>query len=199
MKLHFPALAAVCLLLPPSAAFAEGWKPVEQIKTYNVSGATGAALYASIGENGPKAGPGRAVAHTTFRLTWRRDYRPQADGSCVLATAIPSLTIIYTLPKAAGKLPAATQASWKTFITGVEAHERIHGEHILDMVREIEAFSTGLRAESDAGCQKVRAVLQKRLGELSNEQRRRSSDFDRIELNNGGNVHQLILALVNGP
>ncbi|HEX7635227.1 MAG TPA: DUF922 domain-containing protein, partial [Noviherbaspirillum sp.] len=78
-------------------------------------------------------------------------------------------------------------------------HERVHGDHILDMVKKIEAFSIGLRAENDAKCQKVRAVLQQRLGELSNEQRQRGRDFDRDELSPGGRVHQLILALVNGP
>lgn len=183
----------------PATTHATDWKPAEQISTYNISGKTGAELYESIGSNGPTAGLGRAVAHTTFRLTWRRDYRPQADGSCILARAVPNLVIIYTLPKVRGKLPAAVQASWQTFSSGVEAHERVHGEHILEMVQKIAAYSNGLRAENDSACQKVRAVLQKRLGELSNEQRRRSSDFDRLELGSGGNVHQLILNLVNGP
>ena len=33
---------------------------------------------------------------------------------------------------------------------------------------------------------------------LSEEQRARSRDFDKVEMSNGGNVHRLILALVNG-
>lgn len=195
----FAILTATILLstLPLSTQAAD-WKPAEQIKTYAISGDTGGALYQSIGERGPTAGV-QAIAHTTFKLTWRRDYRPQPDGACVLATARPNLTIIYTWPKAPAKLPQAVAASWKTFISGVETHERVHGEHILDMVRKIEAFSTGLRAENDPNCQKVRVVLQQRLGELSNEQRQRGRDFDRDELSPGGRVHQLILALVNGP
>jgi predicted secreted Zn-dependent protease len=116
----------------------------------------------------------------------------------VLATARPNLTIIYTWPKAPAKLAPDVAASWQRFISGVEKHERVHGEHILDMVKKIESYSTGLRAENDPQCQKVRVVLQQRLGELSNEQRQRGRDFDRQELSNGGAVHQLILNLVNG-
>lgn len=191
--------AKVLLTLMGTAAFAQNsWTPTEQIKTYPITGSSGIELYRSIGERGPQAGV-QAVAHTTFKLTWRRDYRPQADGACVLATARPNLTIIYTWPKAPAKLPSDVAASWQRFISGVEKHERVHGDHILDMVKKIEAYSVGLRAEDDPKCQKVRAVLQQRLGELSNEQRQRGRDFDRDELSDGGAVHQLILALVNGP
>ncbi len=190
--------ANVLLTLMATAALAQNtWTPAEQIKTYPITGSSGIELYRSIGERGPQAGV-QAVAHTTFKLTWRRDYRPQADGACVLATARPNLTIIYTWPKAPAKLPSDVAASWQRFISGVEKHERVHGEHILEMVKKIEAYSVGLRAEDDPKCQKVRAVLQQRLGELSNEQRQRGRDFDRDELSNGGAVHQLILALVNG-
>nr|WP_210290075.1 DUF922 domain-containing Zn-dependent protease [Rhizobium skierniewicense] len=185
-------------MLAASAQAQTDWRPSEQIKTYTVSGNTGFALYESIGERGPQAGV-QAVAHTTFKLTWRRDYRPQPDGACVLATARPNLTIIYTWPKAPAKLAPEVAASWQRFISGVEKHERVHGAHILEMVKKIEAFSVGLRAENDPKCQRVRDVLQQRLGELSNEQRQRGRDFDKDELSNGGAVHQLILALVNGP
>lgn len=88
---------ALCAL--PLSAQAADWKPAEQIKTYAISGNTGGALYQSIGERGPTAGV-QAIAHTTFKLTWRRDYRPQPDGACVLATARPNLTIIYTAESA---------------------------------------------------------------------------------------------------
>ncbi len=44
----------------------------------------------------------------------------------------------------------------------------------------------------------MREALQSRLGPLSQEQRRKSRDFDREEMRDGGNVHRLILALVNG-
>jgi predicted secreted Zn-dependent protease len=51
----------------------------------------------------------------------------------------------------------------------------------------------------DPGCKKIRPALTVRLGELSNKQRQRGRDFDRVEMSEGGNIQQLILKLVNGP
>jgi predicted secreted Zn-dependent protease len=189
------ALAGLMAVITPAAA----WEPVEQVKTYSVSGQSGAELYQSIGGNGPEISGGRrAIAHTTFKLTWRRDYQNRA-GDCVLASAKPRLIITYTLPKPKGALPAAVAQSWKRFADGLAAHERVHGEHIIEMVRAIEAVSIGLSAADDADCNKVRAKLQTHLKQLSNWQRQRGRDFDRVEMGDGGAVHQLVLALVNGP
>ena len=180
--------------LPP----AEPWQPVEQVKTYAIRGATGIDLYRSIGERGPAAGV-QAIAHTSFKLTWTRDYRPQRDGSCVLAEAKPKLIISYTLPKAPSGLPPVVAEKWQRFVSGVETHERVHGDQIVDMVRGIEAFSRGLTAADDPKCQKVRQKLQARLKEFSDERVRQSRQFDEVELTEGGAVHQLILSLVNSP
>lgn len=198
MGYGFRALAVTAALIGAPAAAHADWKPVERVETYRVSGRTGIDLYRSIGENGPNVGVGRAIAYTDFKLLWSRDYRPQPDGSCKLVTARPSLTITYRLPKASGDLPAATQHAWKTFLEGIAAHEKVHGDIIVDMVRQIEAVSVGLSAPADPECKKVREALQSRLGPLSQEQRRKSRDFDREEMRDGGNVHRLILALVNG-
>ncbi|MCG6113595.1 MAG: DUF922 domain-containing protein [Mesorhizobium sp.] len=187
----------LALLVLPGAAMAD-WRPVERVEHYAVTGSTGIELYRSIGENGPSVGVGRAIAYTDFDLLWSRDYRPQADGSCVLASAVPSLTITYRLPRAPAALPAHTQRLWDVFIAGVEKHERVHGEILLDMTRQIEAVSVGLRAENDPDCQKVRAELQRQLVAISEERHERNREFDRVELSEGGNVHQLVLALVNG-
>lgn len=180
--------------LPP----AEPWQPVEQVETYAIRGATGIDLYRSIGERGPAAGV-QAIAHTSFKLTWTRDYRPQPDGSCVLAVAKPKLIITYTLPKAPSGLLPVVAEKWQRFISGVETHERVHGDQIVDMVRDIEAFSRGLTAADDPKCQKVRQKLQARLKEFSDERVRQSRQFDEVELTEGGAVHQLILSLVNSP
>ena len=181
----------------PVAALAD-WKPVEKDVPYAIAGKTGPDLYASIGKRGPKAGIGRAIAFTNFKLTWQRDYRPQADGACTLVSARPKLVISYHLPKPSEKLPDQIARNWKAFIDGVRKHERVHGEMIVAMVEEIEAFSVGLSAPDDPNCKKVRARLQERLAEISQAQRQKSRDFDKAELSDGGNVHQLILGLVNG-
>ena len=81
----------------------------------------------------------------------------------------------------------------------MRAHEKIHGDIIKDMVRQIEASTVGLTVADDPRCSKIRAEMKKRLSALSLAQRQRSKEFDRTEMSDGGNIHQLILKLVNGP
>ena len=183
--------------MAPFAAQAD-WKPVEKVAPYAISGKTGPDLYASIGERGPKAGIGRAIAFTDFKLTWSRDYQPQPDGACMLVSARPKLIVTYALPKPSQKLSEPVATNWKTFIDGVRRHERVHGEMIVAMVEEIEAFTVGLSVPDDPNCKKIRKRITERLAEISQAQRQKSRDFDRVELSDGGNVHQLILDLVNG-
>lgn len=179
-------------------ASAEEWKPVEREVLYKIQGTTGPDLYASIGERGPQVGGlTRTIATTTFKLTWTRDYQPR-DGGCVLMSARPKLIITYTLPKPSSRLSGNVRTNWESFITGVRDHEKVHGDMIKDMVREIERISVGLTVENDPNCKRIRQELTGRLATISQEQRRRSRDFDQVELGNGGNIHQLILRLVNG-
>lgn len=193
-------LALALALLPASPAIlaAAELRPIEKIETYPVSGSTGAELYASIGENGPELGSVRTVAHTSFRLTWKRDYQNRG-GDCVLATAVPTLVITTVLPKARGTLKGPVKDSWQTFVDGVAAHERVHARYIVDMVGEIEKATVGLAVADDPQCQKIRRQMQPVLGEISRAERQKQRDFDRTEFSDGGNVHQLILQLVNGP
>jgi len=189
---------AVVFASVPVVALAE-WQAVEEVRPYSITGTSGAELYASIGERGPKAGGfGRAIAHTTFKLTWTRKYEPQGNA-CVIVTNRPKLIITYTLPKPSAALPQPVKISWEAFIAGVHAHERVHGETIKEMVKEIETTSVGLSVADDRDCSKIRIELTRRLGEISQRQRQRGRDFDRIELGEGGNIQQLILKLVNGP
>jgi len=191
---------AACLSLMPVDASAQSqWQPVEQIQTYPVTGDSGVDLYASIGERGPKIGKEvRAIAHTNFKLTWTRDYRPQPDGACTLVSARPKLIITYTLPKPASALAPDLKKKWDVFVEGVRRHELVHGAIITDMVKEIERVSVGLSVADDPKCAKIRTELTARLGEISKAQQKRSNDYDRMEMSEGGNVHQLILQFVNG-
>ncbi|PWK75709.1 DUF922 domain-containing protein [Aminobacter sp. AP02] len=193
---HWLRACAVVLAIVPSAVRAEG-QTVEQVKTYAISGSSAAELYASIGERGPKAGMGRAIAHTNFKLTWQRKYEPQG-GACTLVSAKPKLIITYTLPQPTGRLPAELQKRWDVFYEGVRRHELVHGQMIKEMVATIERTTIGVSAASDPNCKKVRQEIIKPLSEASLAQREKSRDFDRVELGDGGNVHRLILGFVNG-
>ena len=81
-------LLALSLTLP-AAASATGWQPGEEVKAYAITGRTGMELYRSIGERGPQVGPGRVIAHTTFKLTWTRKYEQQGSA-CTLTSATGS-------------------------------------------------------------------------------------------------------------
>ncbi len=187
----------VCFFLAPTAALSE-WQAHERVQTYSIIGQSGPELYASIGERGPKVGGlARVIAHTTFKLTWTREYATQGDA-CVLVSAVPKLAITYTLPKPTRPLPASTSEHWETFIEGVRKHELVHGEFIKELVQKIEAATVGLTVPADPQCRKIKSEMRKRLGALSDDHRQQSRDFDRAELSDGGNVHQLILQLVNG-
>ena len=189
-------LACFCLAAP---AAAQQWSAKEVVKPYNVTGASGIELYRSIGENGPSTGSGsRAIALTTWDLKWRRDYRPQADGSCKLMSAIPFLTITYTLPKAPGRLSEPTAGRWKIFVDGIAAHEKVHGEMLRDLVDEVLRTTVGLTAPGDAKCQKIRKQIEAPLIAARDGYRARSRAFDQAEMSDGGNVQRLIMALVEG-
>ncbi|MBX5267579.1 DUF922 domain-containing protein [Rhizobium sp. NLR17b] len=197
-KTFLPYLLAAVFAALPAAAQSE-WQAIEEVRPYSISGKTGAELYESIGAQGPKAGvTGRVIAHTTFKLTWTRKYEPQGNA-CAIVTNRPKLIITYTLPQPSAGLPPAVKSSWDGFISGVAAHERVHGETIKDMVREIEAMSVGFTVADDPDCKKIRVELTRRLGEISARQRQRGRDFDKVEMGDGGNIQQLILKLVNGP
>ena len=59
--------------------------------------------------------------------------------------------------------------------------------------------ASGSPPPADPGCHKTRAELQTHLKRLSDEQRARGRDFDRVEMGDGGAVQNLVLGLVNGP
>ncbi|WP_245281380.1 DUF922 domain-containing Zn-dependent protease [Rhizobium sp. AAP43] len=175
---------------------AQSWEPIEKIEHYSIKGTAPMELYQSIGERGPKLGLGRVIAHTSFKLTWQRDYQQQG-ADCVLATAKPKLIITYTLPKPTQKLPSNVQAKWDRFYDGIAAHEKLHGQFMQDLTQQIQDVSIGLSAQNDPGCKKVRAALQAQLKPISDAHGARHSEYDQVEMSPGGAVHQLILTFLN--
>lgn len=188
-------LTAICLV--PAAAQAD-WQAVEKVETYAITGSTGAELYASIGERGPVVRDDRrTIAYTNFKLTWSRKYERQGKA-CVLASARPNLTITYTLPKPKQKLAGRSSALWETFIAGIRDHEKVHGEMIKTLVRNIETATVGMTVADDPNCVRIKEELKSRLTEIFKAHQQKNRDFDKTEMSQGGNIHRLILELVNG-
>jgi predicted secreted Zn-dependent protease len=195
--------AAVTFALLSSPAHAADWAPVERIAHYTVTGATGIDLYRSIGENGPEIGGAglarRTIALTEYDLKWRRNYQPKGNA-CQLVSATPILTITYRLPKTKSQsaLPPALAAQWNAFAAGIEAHERVHGAHIIDMTNAIIAATVGLSVDADPKCQTIRTRVLDLVKAEHARYKARARAFDAEEMADGGNVHRLVLGLVNG-
>lgn len=192
-------LLALLFSAPDLLAEETAVKATIKTETYGIAGETGPALYAAIGQKGPliRGGKVRTIAYTDFKLTWQRRYENQG-GACVLAAARPHLTIIYRLPKPTTKLSPAVRENWNRFAAGVIAHERQHGDFILEMVRHMVEQTVGLSAANDPDCQKVRSELTRRLGPAFRAKSRKDANFDKVEMSEGGTVRRLVMALVNG-
>ncbi|MEM1375894.1 MAG: DUF922 domain-containing protein [Pseudomonadota bacterium] len=191
--------AAAFLVFASLVAPAHAWEPKERVEAYAIAGTTPRALYRSIGERGPKTSVGnRAIAVTEWKLLWRRDYQKRGDG-CELASALPFLTITYKLPRPAEKLSGQTARRWKTFANGIRVHEEGHGVLLQAMTDTIIRETVGLKTLVDDGnCNALRAQVLDRVKVAFDDYRRNSADFDRIEMAPGGNVHKLVLGLLNG-
>jgi predicted secreted Zn-dependent protease len=196
MSVTYPCFALI--ILATAHAKAADWQPQEMVKPYAISGATPIELYESIGTSGPVIGEGRrTIAVTRWDLKWRRDYQP--DGTaCVLKSALPFLTITYALPKPKARLPENVARLWKTFIDGIAAHEKVHGQDIIAMVDGIIAETVGLRIENDRDCKLIRAEVLKRVEAANEAYKAKARAFDQVEMSKNGNVQNLILGLVNG-
>ena len=102
------------------------------------------------------------------------------------------------MPKPSAKLAEPLRSNWERFITGIRKHEETHGSFIRDLVKSIETATVGMTVADDPKCVKIKAELKRRLIELFEAYKQKNHDFEREEMSEGGNVHQLILALVNG-
>ena len=187
-----PVALALALSLPLTTSARAQAKTADKVKTYAISGSSGFELYTSIGERGPKG----AIAQTAYALTWRRLF-DEEGGSCRLVSARPELAIIYTFPKPSGKLSPKLRTLWNWFISGVRTHEEKHARMIREMVAETARQIAGASVANDRNCAKVKREVSRQIEAAKEAYKERSRQFDRVELSEGGNVHRLILALVN--
>ena len=197
MKLAFvSALGLAVLSASAISSKAANWKATEQIVYYPISGQTGRALYESIGKQGPELAAGRRViAHTTFDLKWRRNYKPQ-NGGCRLVSARPFFKIIYTLPKPKGRLKNTLKRDWGVFSAGILEHEKVHGVYAREMVEQIIKTTVGLSVKGDSKCRKIRDEVLTRVKTAYRDYKRKGRVFDRADLGVGGNVQKLVIVLI---
>lgn len=192
MSRKFAAAISLALISVPSKADESVIGKVLE-KTYAIKGDTAYDLYVSIGENGPRG----AIAHTDYSLTWKRLF-DEEGGACRLVSARPIFTTTYILPKPSGKLKPPLDRLWKDFIAGIRVHERQHGHMLQNMVRTTQQRIAGANVLNDKTCAKVKRVVSDIIEEERLAYKQRSSEFDRAELTEGGNLHRLILSFVNG-
>ena len=187
------ALGLAAALSTPAAA--RDWQATEKTVHYAIDGATGMALYQSIGRNGPTVSLKRVIARTDYELLWGRDYVPEGTA-CRLTAVRPFLTITYTLPRPRGALPAPVAAKWAAFIDGIVVHEQVHGAYMRGMVDDIIGETLGLIVQNDPQCQAIRAEVERRVIAAHARYKARNRAFEASEMAPGGNVHRLILGLV---
>lgn len=185
----------ISLTLALMATPALAAEPPVTLKTYPVSGATGMELYESIGRNGPKGGDSGAIAQTVMNLKWKRLF-DERSGDCYLVKLQPVVTITMILPKPKGALSGDLKARWTRFADGVRSHEDVHVDMIRTFLAQAQASAAGAMVRGDKSCAKVKAEVSRRLDEALAAHKARNRDFDRLELSDGGNVHRLILNLV---
>ena len=188
-------IPATLILSLSKGAHARDWQATVNITHYPVDGGTGFELYQSIGENGPQVSLRRAIALTEYELLWGRDYTP-VGTACRITRAQPFVTITYTLPKPRGRLTGATAAKWAAFSDGIWVHEQVHGDYVRAMVDDIVGETLGLTIDADPDCRKTRAEVQRRVILAHQRYKAKNRAFEASEMAPGGNVHQLILGLV---
>jgi predicted secreted Zn-dependent protease len=182
--------AVLATSFPPVVQAAEAF--VVKEKHYEISGSTGIELYESVGRNSPA----KAIAHTYYTIQWFKSY-DRKNGSCRMTKARPEVVITYLYPKP-GKLPPDLRRRWDTFIAGVRVHEEVHGRMIREMTEQSRVKLTGIEFAGDANCAKVKREAHRLFAEATEAYKANSREFDRVEQRDGGNVHRLVLALVNG-
>jgi predicted secreted Zn-dependent protease len=77
-------------------------------------------------------------------------------------------------------------------------HERVHGQHLIEMTEAILAATVGLEVAGDSGCKAIRAEVLARVKTEVANYKARARAFDGAEMGKGGNIERLILGLVNG-
>lgn len=163
--------------------------------SYSISGKTGDQLLDAMDRHGPKHGfLTRAIAQTSYTISWSIDWQEQA-ARCRVADAQAELAITYSYPRVASAISTALKRRWTRFMAGVRKHEETHGRIARQMVNAAEKSIRGVTFKNDPGCHRTQAEVTKRIGKIFVEYEGRQAAFDRNEHAEGGNVEHLVTRL----
>lgn len=166
--------------------------------TYSIAGKNGEELLDAMDRRGPKHGfLTRAIAQTSYTITWAVDWREKAGG-CSIANAAADLVITYNYPKVSGAMSSDLKRRWARFMAGVRKHEETHGRIARQMVKAAERSISGLSLRDDRGCRRTQSEVKKRVAKVYAEYEARQMAFDRSEHAEGGNVEGLVTLLGRG-
>lgn len=188
------AIGALCGFAPSASA---DTKVLVKTRTYDISGATGAALIEAMDRNGPKRHGfmTHAIALTAYTVNWDLEVIREG-GVCRLRQANGTLDLTYTLPRMVSAATPALQKRWKRFFAGVRAHEHSHGRIARTMMLATEKSITGLELADNWVCSKTHREARRRIKAVYAEYEAKQNAFDAREHRAGGHVEHLIGALL---
>lgn len=167
---HYAVAAILPLLLAP--------RVTEQVKWYDVSGATPQELRASLDALGPKDEDGKRFdAYTYWYVRWNFLYT-QAVDRCSVTSVTTSVEVTTTLPRwKVGNVEGSPLAArWDRYITALRTHENGHATIGKKAAATIE--SALWRVPPQLGCPVLEKILNQTAEELLNDARRDERNYD---------------------
>ena len=190
------SLAAIATLCGPAAVAMADTKLLIKTKTYDIAGATGAALVEAMDRKGPKHGfMTRAIADTSYSVKWDLSMS-RTDGVCRLRQVEGVLDLTYTYPRLASPVSPALERRWKRFFAGVRTHEETHGRIAQSMMRATARSIRDLKLADNWFCTGTRHEARRRINAAYAEYEAKQNAFDAREHRAGGHVEHLVDALV---
>ena len=160
--------------------------------SYRISGKSGDALLNAMDRRGPKHGfLTRAIAQTSYTVSWDIDWRESAGG-CRIADAAATLSITYNYPAVSNAMSGDLKRRWQRFMAGVRKHEETHGRHRPPDGERSGEEPDGLSSRRDPGCSKTQAEVKRRIAATYAKYEARQVRFDEVEHTEGGNVEGLV-------
>ncbi|MBZ9865561.1 DUF922 domain-containing protein [Mesorhizobium sp. CA15] len=189
------AILAAAGMLSCAPAFA-GTKLTVHVRSYDVTGRTGAELIEAMDGLGPRHGHAtRAIAETGYTVHWNLDVK-RDNGICRLRQATGMIDLTYTFPRLTSPSGPVLRERWDRFMAGVRQHEHTHGRIAKQMMRATETALAGLERQDNWFCTGLRWDARHRIDTIYADYEARQNAFDAREHRDGGHVEKLVNALM---